>query len=200
MKVSFENSNINFYFSFQCPYSYLAWIQLSKILKDNNKVSLKPINVGIEPIGNNRYSYRDLWGGERWLRLSNEARKFGVSLSKPVKIVSENLTSRSLEYFGPSGAEYYISSIFKAVFSSNLDISITSTLRYFLQSEGNDSELIVKACEDDNSLVKAKANIDLWCKKRIRLLPTIEIGSERIAGFINNKQIEDLLRLIIDMP
>ena len=200
MKVSFENSNINFYFSFQCPYSYLAWIQLCKILKDNNKVSLNPIDVGIDSVGNNKYSYRDLWGGERWLRLSNEARKLGVSLSKPVKIVSENLTARSLEQFGSAGAEYYISSIFKAVFSTNIDISITSTLRYFLQSEGNDSELIVKACEDENTLIKAKANMDFWTKKRIRLLPTIEIGSERIAGFINKKQIEDLLRSIIDMP
>ena len=198
MKISFDKSDINFYFSFQCPYSYLAWTQLCKILSNNDKINVKPINVGIDNAVSNKYSFRKQWGGERWLRLSNEAKQLGITMSKPLKEVPELLASRSIEYFGSSGVEYYITTIFKAVFSANIDISITNTLRYFLQSEGNDSELIIKASEDPKTLVKANENIDQWGKKRIRLLPTIEIGSERIAGYLTQREIENLLRSLVD--
>ena len=200
MKLSFDNSNsnINFYFSFQCPYSFLAWIHLCNILKDIDTVTLKPLNIGIEAIGNNKYSFREYWGGERWLRLSKEAQSLGISISKPLKFVSEEIPAKSIPIYGAAGAEYYISSAFKAVFSSNIDISITNALRYFLQSECNDSELIIKASENPEYYKRHKEITELWTKNRIRLLPTIEIGKERISGYLTRKQIENLLRSIID--
>ena len=42
------------------------------------------------------------------------------------------------------------------------------------------------------------AQTDLWGKKRIRAIPTIEVGNERIAGYITKKQLDDILRSLTD--
>ena len=198
MRISFDKGDINFYFSFQCPYSFITWRLLSDILRDNEKVSLNPINIGIAIDGWNKYSYMNLWGGERWLRLSREAQSLGIKISKPLNIFNEELVARAIESYENTGAEYYISTVFKAVFISNLDISISNVIRYFLQSEGNDSDIFMEALGNENTLIKYKNNLDLWHKKRIRLLPTIEIGTDRISGFVKKRQIEDFLRPLLE--
>lgn len=197
MQLSFDTSDINFYFSFQDPYCYLAWVLLQNSLKDFNTIKVKPINIGLNP-SNNKFSYRESWGGSRWLRLAKEAKLLDVTIKKPLAIVSEDLTARCIPIYGVGGAEYYISSIFKAEFTNNLDISISPTLRYFLQSEGNDSEILINASNDSKTLDAYTAQTDLWGKKRIRAIPTIEVGNERIAGYITKKQLDDLLRSLTD--
>ena len=197
MLISFDTSDINFYFSFQDPYCYLAWVLLQNSLKDFDSIKVKPINIGLNP-SNNKFSYRESWGGMRWLRLAKEAQSLGITINKPLEIVSENLTARCIPNYGASGAEYYISSIFKAEFTNNIDISITHSLRYFLQSEGNDSEVLVNASNDPKTLEAFEAQTDFWGKKRIRAIPTIEVGNERIAGYITKKHLEDILRSLTD--
>lgn len=197
MKLSFENSNINFYFSFQCPYSYIVWKTLCDLLQNNKDISVNPINIGLNPNGN-KYSFRELWDGQRWLKLSNEAKTKGIIISKPLKIVSENLAARCIKNYGVSSAEYYISTIFKAVFTSGIDISIPSNLRYFLQSEGNESSILSDAANDNETLTEYEKQTDLWGIKRIRLTPTIELGNERLSGLINKLQLENLLRPLIE--
>ena len=197
MQLSFDNSDINFYFSFQDPYCYLAWVLLQNSLKEYDSIKVKPINIGLNP-PNNKFSFRESWGGLRWLRLAKEAKLLGITIKKPLNIVSEELTARAIPEYGSGGAEYYISSIFKAEFTNNLDISITHILRYFLQGEGNDSEVIVNASNDSKTLDAFKEQTDFWGKKRIRAIPTIEIGNERLSGFITQKQLDDLLRSLTD--
>ena len=197
MLLSFDTSDINFYFSFQDPYCYLAWVLLQESLKEFNSIKVKPINIGLNP-PNNKFSYRESWGGLRWMRLVKEAKLLGITMNKPLQYVSENLTARCIPDYGVGGAEYYITSIFKAEFTNNIDISITHSLRYFLQSEGNDSDVLVNSSNNSKTLDAYKAQIDLWGKKRIRAIPTIEVGNERIAGYIAKKQLDDLLRSLTD--
>jgi len=197
MLISFDTSDINFYFSFQDPYCYLAWVLLQNSLKEFDFIKVKPINIGLNP-SNNKFSFRESWGGMRWQRLAKEAQSLGITIKKPLQFVSENLTARCIQNYGVSGAEYYISSIFKAEFTNNIDISVAHSLRYFLQSEGNDSEILVKSSNDSSTLGAFEAQIDFWGKKRIRAIPTIEVGNERIAGYITKKQLEDILRSLTD--
>ena len=197
MLLSFDTSDINFYFSFQDPYCYLAWILLQNSLKDFNTIKIKPINIGLNP-SNNKFSFREYWGGLRWLRLAKEAKLLGITINKPLEIVSEDLTARSIQSYGVGGAEYYISSIFKAEFTNNINISIAHSLRYFLQSEGNDSEVMMDAFNDQKTLDLYKEQVELWNKKRIRAIPTIEVGNERLSGFITQKQLENLIRSLTD--
>ena len=197
MILSFDSSDINFYFSFQDPYCYLVWTLLCNYLKDEKNIKVKPINIGLNP-SNNKFSYREYWGGYRWLRLAKEAKLLGITIKKPLEYVPEELTARCIQDYGIGGAEYYITSIFKAEFCSNINISITHLIRYFLQSEGNDSDVLVNSSNDPKTLDKYKEQTDLWNKKRIRAIPTIEIGSERLSGFITEKQLDNLLRSLTD--
>lgn len=199
MKISFgNNSDINFYFSFQCPYSYIVWKHLLSVLKDNDKITVNPINIGITPPSNNSFSFREFWGKERWERISKEADALGIVINNPSEIVSEDLAARCIQCYEEGSVEYYINSVFKAVFQNKIDISITNTLRYFLQSEGNDSEILIKASKDSETLEKYKEQTELWSKKRIRVLPTIEVDNERIAGFITKRPIENIIHTILD--
>ena len=197
MILTFDSGDINFYFSFQDPYSYLAWVLLRKSLENLDTIKVKPINIGLNPASNN-FSYRNYWGGMRWLRLAKEAKLLGITINKPLEIVSEDLTARCIQDYGVSGSEYYITSIFKAEFANNTNISIAHILRYFLQSEGNDSEVLMKASNDQKTLDAYKEQINLWWKKRIRTIPTIEVGNERLSGFITQKQLDALLRSLTD--
>ena len=61
-----------------------------------------------------------------------------------------------------------------------------------------DSEILVKSSNDSSTLGAFEAQIDFWGKKRIRAIPTIEVGNERIAGYITKKQLEDILRSLTD--
>ena len=199
MKISYDDSSdVKFYFSFQCPYSFLAWKQICEIFKDNDKVTVKPINIGLNLQNNSSYSYREFWGKERWDRIIKEANNLGIVINKPLKFVSEDLAARCIQSYDIVSVEYYISSIFKAVFTSNLDISITSSLRYFLQSEGNDSEIIVEASKDSETLQKYQEQTELWRKNRIRVIPTVEVETDRVAGYITRRQFESLFRSLTD--
>ena len=199
MKISFDdNCDINFYFSFQCPYSYLAWKQICDLLKDNDKITLNPINIGINPPSNNSFTYREYWGKPRWERIAKEANNLNIIIEEPEKIVSEEVAARAITSSEKSGVEYYISTIFKAVFSKKQDISISTLLRYYLQSEGIDSEIIVNASKEALTTDTYNKQTELWTQKRIRVLPTIEVQNERLAGFVTKRQIENLFRSIID--
>ena len=64
MKIDFNNYNVEFYFSFRNPYSYLAWTMLKKLMQDK-KDALKPIEisaVNLDP----KASYRPFWSDLRW--------------------------------------------------------------------------------------------------------------------------------------
>ncbi len=199
MKISFDDdSNIKFYFSFLCPYSYLAWKQICDIFNNNDKITIKPINIGLNIHNNNSYSFRELWGKDRWDRISKEANQLGIVISEPLKIVSEELAARCIQSFDIVSVEYYISSIFKAVFAADLDISITSSLRYYLQSEGNDSEIIVEASKKPETLLQYQEQTELWRKKRIRAIPTVDVENERIAGFLSRRQLDSIFRSLLE--
>ncbi|GAB4283299.1 MAG: hypothetical protein Kow0029_29380 [Candidatus Rifleibacteriota bacterium] len=197
MKLDFNNPDIKFYFSFQCPYSYMAWTLLKKLLS-NSKTTIAPIEIGLFPTGNTKFHFREIWGEPRWNRLIEDALKLGIRISRPEKYVSGLNAARAIEAYGPANAEDYITSVFRGVFFSRIDISLPNSLRLHLQSEGLDSSTFFMALEDPKTEEKAKHQQLLWGLKRIREVPTIEYDQERYSGFMDQIGIERFMRAILD--
>ncbi|MBU1107482.1 MAG: DsbA family protein [Candidatus Riflebacteria bacterium] len=196
MIIDFKNPTIKFYFSFQCPYSYMAWEMLKKLLSD--KVSLAPIEIGLIPPSTSKFHYREIWAEPRWNRLVKDAEKINIRISQPDKYASGINAARAIEAYGSSNAKDYITSVFQAVFFRHLDISLQNSLRQHLQSEGIDSSVLSAALEDPETEKKANDQLLLWGHERIRMVPSIELDEERYCGFIDQSGLERFLRSVLD--
>ncbi len=197
MNICFKQPDIKFYFSFQCPYSFIAWELLNKLLC-NSRVSLMPIEIGLFPSGTTKFHFRELWAEPRWNRLIADAKSVGLSIYKPEKYVSSLNAARAIEKYGPANASDYITSVFKGFFQKRIDISLPTSLKMYLQSEGIDSGVLSSAIEDEKTEKKALENQLLWGHDRIRMVPTIELDGERYSGFVDLQSLERFLRSVID--
>lgn len=197
MNIEFFKPDLRFYFSFQCPYSYMAWEILKKLLK-NSERTLAPIEVGLFPPGNTKFHFREMWGPERWSRLMEDAGKIGLRLNPPKKFVSSLNASRAIIPYGKANAEDYISSVFRGVFIARTDISLPTSLRMHLQSEGIDSSVFAQAIEDSSTEKLAQEQVLFWGTRRLREIPVLEYEDERYSGFMEPSGVERFLRAILD--
>ena len=134
MIIDFKEPDIKFYFSFQCPYSFMAWEILSKILNKKN-IKIAPIEIGNSPQGNTKYHFREIWGKPRWERLIKDADELGLKILQPKDYVSSLPATRAIEEYSKDNIFDYITSIFRAVFVTQVNISHVNSLRLHLQSE-----------------------------------------------------------------
>lgn len=197
MNIDFNNPDIKFFFSFQCPYSYMTWELLKKLLKTSN-ASILPIEVGLFPTGNTKFHFRDVWAEPRWQRLIADAAKLDLIISKPINYVSGTNAASAIEAYGKANAEDYISSVFRGVFLARIDISLPNSLRMHLQSDGLDSSIFAAAIDNATSLKAAQEQQLLWGSKRLRQVPTIEYDEERYSGFMDTIGLERYLRSILE--
>jgi 2-hydroxychromene-2-carboxylate isomerase len=197
MQIDFSNPDLLFYFSFQCPYSYMTWEILKKILA-KQAVKISPINIGLFPPGNNSLHYRKKWGENRWNRLKTDADKMDLKLEKPNGYVSELYAASPVEVFGKTNAIDYISSVFRAFFVAKVNISAPRSLKVHLQSEGIDTNIFSETISDEKMIKNAEEKQLLWGSKRIRQVPTVEYNNERYSGFIDRGGMERFLRGLID--
>lgn len=197
MNIDFKKPEISFYFSFQCPYSYIAWEVLKNLLKQS-KVNVAPIEIGLLPPGNTVYHFPELWGTPRWERLSDEAKKLNITINRPEKYVSAIGAAQAIEAYGSTSACDYINSVFRAVFTSRIDISISAILKQHLQTEGIDSSIYADCQNRPEAAKRATEQLLLWGQKRIRMLPTVEYEDERYSGLIDHYSLERHLRAVTD--
>ncbi|MGM0598512.1 MAG: DsbA family protein [Candidatus Rifleibacteriota bacterium] len=197
MQIDFSNPDLLFYFSFQCPYSYMAW-EILKNLLAKESVKVAPIEIGLFPPGNNSLHYRKKWGKNRWERLTEDAAKLGLKLKKPEAYVSELYVSSAVEAYDSSSAIDYISSVFRAFFAAEINISAPKSLKVHLQSEGIDTNIFSEATADKKLTKKAEEKQLLWGTRRIRQVPTVEYNDERYSGFIDKGGIERFLRGLVE--
>lgn len=197
MNIEFFKPDLRFYFSFQCPYSYMAWEILKKLLK-NSSSTIAPIEVGLFPTGTTKFHFREIWGEPRWNRLIEDAAKLGLRINAPTKYVSALNASRAIIAYGKANAEDYITSVFRAVFLTRTDISLPNSLRMHLQSEGLDSSVFATAIEDASTEKLAKEQQLFWGSRRLREVPVLEYDDERYSGYMEQSGLERYLRAILD--
>ena len=175
----------------------MAW-ELMKIVLKGTKLTMQPLAIGLNPPGNSKFHFREIWNSQRWQRLISEAESLKLKIHQPEKYVSDLTAARAIKAYGPLNAEDYITSVFRAFFSARIDISVFTALRPFLQSEGLDASILAAAIEDPTTEKDYDDQILLWGHERLRMLPTIECSEERFSGLIDKPGLERLLRSIIE--
>ena len=136
---------------------------------------------------------RSFWGPERWVRIKQQAEKLGLTIKKPVDAENSLIARRAFPSYTGVGLQEYIHGVLRAVFRDGIDISNPRAFMDYLQSEGVDVKPIIQSLEDPATEARALQNDMLWIKEKLRILPTFSLGSERYAGMIDGRGLENFI-------
>ena len=193
MKIDFNNYNVEFYFSFRNPYSYLAWTMLKKLMQDK-KDALKPIEisaVNLDP----KASYRPFWSDLRWKnRIAMHAKEAGIIINPVKELFGCSNAVGALKQENVDLLEKFITCVFKAEFEKQINVSDFDKMHSFLVSEGftqeEASKLLSTPINNDEYVKEAN---DIWQKEHIRMLPTLKIKNDIFVGYCS---LNNYLRLV----
>lgn len=183
---------LTFYFDFTCPYSYIAW-ELLQRKRRQQPFQMKLIGIGPNPPGNPGLLGRELWCDARWAALHAIAEKLDFVINRPSVQASSQVALRGLDMYQGFGLTDYVSGVFKVLFRDNADISTSSELVEHLQANGIDTVPLLSALKEPETLNKVEDDALLWGHARIRTIPTLEFGNERLAGLFDQRAIENFL-------
>ena len=191
-----SEEQIRFYFDFLCPYSYIAHLHLQRLLKDRN-LSFAAYGVGLQnpmpgaPLALPNDSQA------RWEKLSKRAQPLGITIKGPPGAIDSLLARRGLLRYQGISRQEYVDGVFKAVFRDHIDINNTKALSNYLQAEGVDINPLHAALADESTQGMCDDVAKLWEVRRLRMVPTIEIGEERACGLVEPRGLENLLARVI---
>jgi len=188
---------LTFYFDFTCPYSYLGW-ELMQKARRKRSFPMTLIGIGPNPPGNPNLLGRALWSDQRWSALQKLAEQLDITICKPAGKISSLIALRGLTVYEGSALPEYVSGVFRALFRDNIDISIPRSLVDNLQTNGIDPKPLARALMMPETLKKVEDDMFLWGHERIRTLPTLCYGQERLAGLFDQRGIENFM-ILLDM-
>ncbi|NLI76910.1 MAG: hypothetical protein GX442_10775 [Candidatus Riflebacteria bacterium] len=185
---------LRFYFDFQCPYSYLGWELLHAHLREKD-FPVEMLAIGANPPANPALLGRSLWSEKRWQAIGEHGKAIGLTIRRPPAELTTNYPQQALPYYDGIGMREFVSAVFKGIFALGLDFSNTLTLQNHLQSEGVDTLPFTKAMADPAAARQAEDLTLLWGSHRIRTIPLLEAGSERLAGVFDKRSVDNFLTL-----
>ena len=189
---------LNFYFDFLCPYSYIAWHILDQFAQEQELPPMDFLGIGFYPSDSPNLHNRHLWSRERWAQVKAHGAKVGIEIQAPSGPATLTfLPQRALGNYTGSGLREYISGIFRGRFVHDIDLTSTSAINGFLQLEGIDPIPFQRAVNDPNTLKLAQERNYYWGSRRIRLIPTLEIIDERYSGLFDRRGLENFLSLFL---
>ncbi len=197
MEIEFKNANnLEFYFSFLCPYSYLTWELLKEKLKDTEH-HLKPIVLPMLSDSHRVDSYYDNWSDERWLQIANYGKELDLTIRKPAGKLDCSVASSLVCMENDFLCELIISAVFKGVFNDGIDISNNQELLDFML-ENNFTEKLIKNLnyeKDFTCLQEKKAQkLEIIKENSIRMLPTLKVGNEHFMGLITSEIFDKTIK------
>ncbi|HEY9068993.1 MAG TPA: DsbA family protein [Candidatus Ozemobacteraceae bacterium] len=186
---------LTFYFDFTCPYSYIGWELLQKI-RQTRPFELTLVGIGPNPPGNPRLLGRAFWSDDRWAGLKKLGNQLGLTIERPHPKATSTVARRGLALYEGSALPEYVSGVFRACFRDQVDISNPHTLVEHLQTNGIDPKPLAHAIVLPETLRKAEDDMLSWGHERIRTLPTLRFGQERLAGLFDQRGIDGFLSLM----
>ncbi len=185
---------VRFYFDFYCPYSYLGWEILHREYQAQ-EFPLEVVAIGPNPPNNSDLLGRNLWGEMRWQALAEKGKTLGLTI-RPVEGSAFSLAPhQALPFYQGIGRQAFMAGVFKGIFELGLDFGHPQTLLNHLQSEGIDTLPLTKALGNPETMAQAKERFLLWNSQRIRMIPLLECGQDRLAGVFDRRGVQNFLNL-----
>lgn len=187
MEIEFKNTNnVEFFFSFLCPYSYLTWEVLKKELKDSTQ-HIKPVVLPMVNDERRIDSYYGKWSDERWAEIADMGKELGLTITKPQVTIDCSVASSLICLENDFLCEQIISAVFKGVFEDGMNISNDNELLDSLRKYDFTEKLInnLSYQKDKAPLEKIKARkLEIIKSHKIRMFPTLRIDNEYFIGLI----------------
>lgn len=166
---------------------------LKKLMQDKDS-RLKPIEisaVNLDP----KASYRPYWSETRWKnRIAVHAQNAGIVINPVRELFECSNAVGALKQENSELLEKFISSVFKAEFETQINVSDNEAMYKFLTSEGFsecDANKLLSTPVNYNEYIK-QAN-DIWQNNHIRMLPTLKIKNDIFVGYCS---FNDYIRLV----
>jgi 2-hydroxychromene-2-carboxylate isomerase len=189
------NSNIEFYFDFLSPYSYVAW---TWVREQNYNFEYIPVSIPsivahyetkgpaqIKPKRN--YLFKDLL---RFTKLNN------IAFTTPKNLPFNALYALRLSLLSVAGAEQkrLIDVIYRAGWEKGLDIGDDSLLREILIQEKFSCDDLFSKIEAKEARVELKKNIERAINNEVFGVPTFIVNGELFWGNDSIKYLEMYLK------
>ena len=199
-KIMSNVKNLEFYFDFGSPASYLAWTQLPKIAEENNaNLIMIPMLLGgvFKATGNN--SPATIASKGKWMNkdLKRHADMYGVEFVlneffpiNTLYIMRGALAAKKLEIFYK-----YVEGIYLGIWVKNLNLGDTNILKSYLEELKINSDRVFELSQNDevkNELIK---NTEEAVKRGVFGAPSIFVGEEMHFGQDRLNFVEKSLKL-----
>lgn len=180
---------VEFFYDFRSPYSYLAFTQLLQL---DVTIALKPMQIlkVMERVGNvpttitcaakGRYARVDLG---RW------AQRYGVMLNpSDMKANDGDAMSRAvLAAATPEAAAEVTLALYRAIWSNGETLASSEAILAALDGAGIDTAVLAKGIDAPGTIARLEANTDEAVTRGVFGSPTIFVGD---AMFFGNDRIE----------
>ena len=199
-KIMSSVKNLEFYFDFGSPASYLAWTQLPKIAEENNaNLIMIPMLLGgvFKATGNN--SPATIVSKGKWMNkdLKRHADMYGVKFVlneffpiNTLYLMRGALAAKKLEIFYK-----YVEGIYLGIWVKNLNLGDTDILKSYLEELKINSDRLFELSQNDevkNELIK---NTEEAVKRGVFGAPSIFVGEEMHFGQDRLNFVEKALKL-----
>ena len=180
---------IEFYFDFGSPASYLAWTQLPKIAADEGaELIFKPILLGAIHKATNNASPATSPAKAAWMQgdLARFANLYGVGFRQnpffPINTLALMRGATGTQMRDQQLFQHYLDVVYRAMWEKPRNLGDAATLQSVLSDGGLDAEQIFKIAEDPEVKVKLKADTEAAIGRGLFGAPTMFVGDTMFFG------------------
>jgi 2-hydroxychromene-2-carboxylate isomerase len=186
---SAANKQVEFYFDFGSPTSYLAYTQLPKIARESAaEILWRPILLGgvFKGASNQSPVMVAAKGAWMWGDMERWARRYGVPLAKNPFFIINTLTlmriSMGLQLRQPQLFLRYVDAMFHAMWVELRNLGDAAVLAETLQRSGFDAAAFAALAADPEVKAKLIDATDQAVKRGVFGAPTMFVGDEMHFG------------------
>ena len=181
------NKNVDFYFDYGSPATYLAWTQIDKIINDGNaKLNMIPMLLGgvFKETGNSSPAFipaKSKWMGKD---LKKHAEIYGVEYNSnsffpinTLNLMRGAIAAKKMNIF-----EKYSEAIFTGIWVKDVNLGDISILQDYLNKNGIDSIQLFDLVQSDKIKTELIENTKQAVEKGVFGAPTFIVNNELIFG------------------
>ena len=181
------NKNVDFYFDYGSPATYLAWTQIDKIINDGNaKLNMIPMLLGgvFKETGNSSPAFipaKSKWMGKD---LKKHAEIYGVEYNSnsffpinTLNLMRGAIAAKKMNIF-----EKYSEAIFTGIWVKDVNLGDINILQDYLNKNGIDSIQLFDLVQSDKIKSELIENTKQAVEKGVFGAPTFIVNNELIFG------------------
>ncbi|RZI41978.1 2-hydroxychromene-2-carboxylate isomerase [Herbaspirillum sp. HC18] len=180
---------VDFYFDFGSPTSYLAWTQLPELARAAGaQLNFRPILLGgvFQATGN--HSPAEIPRKAMWMNidLARFAARYGVPFKHnpffPINTLPLMRGATGYQMLKPDAFESLVATIYKGMWVDGLNLGDPQVLGALLQRSGFDPQEVLAIIQDPAVKEKLRAETEAAVERGIFGAPTMFVGDEMYFG------------------